>query len=228
MHRVRRTTVAITAVALIAAGCGGDDDNGDAASPTVTAAATTSPAATSPPTSVSSTTATPTTAVAASTTRPVGTVPTTTVPFIGTTEATRVAAGGGTALLTAVRSGVQPGYDRVVFEFDGTGLPGVEVAYAPRPIRADGSGDEVAIEGDAVLVVRMSPAAGVDLSTSTPIITYNGPQRLQPRQANVIEIVRTGDFEGVLTWAIGQRARTPYRVLTLQSPSRVVIDIVTP
>lgn len=245
----RRPVAALAAVVLAAAlsACGGDDSSSPA---TTTAATTTAVTGTTAATGTTgatgatgttgttgttgATTSTTTGVPAASTTstsRPspssAGTAPTTTAPFAGTTDPTTIPAGRGTALLTAVRSGVQPGYDRVVFEFDGTGLPGVAVAYTPRPIRADASGDEVAIEGDAVLVVRMSPAAGVDLSGNTAIITYTGPTRLAPRQANVVEIVRTGDFEGVLTWAIGLRARTAYRVLTLESPSRVVIDIVT-
>ena len=51
----------------------------------------------------------------------------------------------------------------VVFEGIGffqfrNGLPGYDVRYVERPVVADGSGDEVAVDGSAVLLIRMEPA----------------------------------------------------------------------
>jgi hypothetical protein len=37
--------------------------------------------------------------------------------------------------------------------------------------------------------------------------------------------VRTGDFEGVLTWVIGLDQQRPFSVFRLSNPSRVYIDI---
>ena len=42
---------------------------------------------------------------------------------------------------------------------------------------------------------------------------------------DVTEVVKAGDFEGVLTWVIGVRTRTPFRVTTLSAPTRVVVDL---
>ncbi len=39
------------------------------------------------------------------------------------------------------------------------------------------------------------------------------------------ELARVGGFEGVLTWAIGVRDRTTFRVDALGNPNRLVIDV---
>jgi peptidoglycan hydrolase-like protein with peptidoglycan-binding domain len=143
----------------------------------------------------------------------------------GTAPAT--GAGTGSGLLTAVRLGAHPGFDRVVFEFRAA-LPGFDVRYVEPPIIADGSGDTVAVEGSAFLQVRMEPATGFDFDAGVPAFT--GPARIGGAGAGtaaVREVVRTGDFEGVLTWVVGVGSRAGYRVTTLSAPSRLVVDVQT-
>jgi hypothetical protein len=129
-----------------------------------------------------------------------------------------------TALLTDVRAARRPGYDRVVFEFE-RGVPGYDVRYADRPIEADGSGDEVSVTGDAVLLVRMEPALDADLSKESAPLTYTGPARFSPATAAVAELVRIGGFEAVLAWAIGVDEERPFRVTRVENPARIVIEI---
>jgi hypothetical protein len=131
----------------------------------------------------------------------------------------------GTAqgLLTDVRVARQDGFDRVVFEFDG-GMPGYRVAYTERPVLEDGSGDEVEVSGAAVLEVRMEPAAGFKMVGEHPERTYKGPDRVRGDTEVVREAVRVGDFEALLTWAVGLDAEVPFLVTTLDSPDRLVID----
>jgi hypothetical protein len=129
-----------------------------------------------------------------------------------------------TALLTGVRAASHPGYDRVVFEFE-NGIPGYDVGYVEPPILADGSGDEVAVVGGAVLVVRMEPALDADLTQESAPPTYTGPTRFSPSTSTVVELVRTGGFEAVLTWAVGVDEKRPFRVTRLQNPARIVIDV---
>lgn len=129
-----------------------------------------------------------------------------------------------TALLTDVRSARQEGYDRVVFEFS-NGIPGYDVGYVERPVVADGSGNEVAVEGGAVLRIRMEPALDADLTQESAPRTYTGPVRFSPDTAVVDELVRTGGFEAVLTWAAGIHTKRPFRVTTLAGPPRIVIDV---
>jgi hypothetical protein len=40
----------------------------------------------------------------------------------------------------------------------------------------------------------------------------------------VKELVRTGDFEAVLSWAIGLGERVDFRVTTATSPARLIVD----
>ncbi len=44
----------------------------------------------------------------------------------------------------------------------------------------------------------------------------------------VSEVVRSGDFEGVLTWVIGVRSKARFRISTLPNPSRVVVELDAP
>jgi len=132
--------------------------------------------------------------------------------------------GADRGLLTAVRADHQPGFDRVVFELAGA-TPGYAVRYIQPPVRADASGEIVAVAGDAFVQVRLEDASTVDLSGGTPRTTYAGPNRVRGTTNDVTEVVKAGDFEGVLTWVIGLRTRTPFRVTTLSAPPRVVVDL---
>lgn len=120
-------------------------------------------------------------------------------------------AAGDVRLLTEVESGLHAGYDRVAFRFR-SDIPGYDVSYTQRPIEEAGSGRSVEIEGNAVIEVRMEPASGRE-RTGDGDPAYTGPERLRGAGTYAItEIVRTGDFEGILTWAIGVQAELPMRV----------------
>lgn len=148
--------------------------------------------------------------------------------FAGGTTAVSVASSEGKAFLVDVRAARQDGFERVAFEFR-EGTPGYEVQYVDPPVREDGSGDEVEVAGGAVLVIRMTPAAGFDTEAGDggeP--TYNGPRRFTPATDVVREIVRTGDFEAYLTWAVGLDRRRAFRVEVSTSPKPVLfVDIAT-
>jgi hypothetical protein len=132
----------------------------------------------------------------------------------------------GLGLLTAVRVGAQPGFDRVVFEFE-SAVPGYSVEYVPLPLTADPSGLPVAIQGDHALWVRMEPAASYDPASDPLRLTYTGPTRISTSLPTAVEVVKTGDFEAVLSWAIGVRGEQPFKVSTLSAPPRLVVDIAT-
>ena len=102
------------------------------------------------------------------------------------------------------------------------------MAYADPPLHEDGSGAPVRIAGSAFLVVSMERASGFDLETGEGRRVDTGPRRMVGSTAGtsiVREVVRTGDFEAVLTWAVGLGDRVDFRVLTLDSPARLVIDL---
>jgi len=138
--------------------------------------------------------------------------------------------GTGTALLKTVRVGRNPGFERIVFEFEGDSMPGYRVQWIDGPVLADGSGEPVDVTGEAFLEMVMEPASGVDLSAPQLSIVYDGPDRIPVAgQTELItDLVRTGDFEAVLSWAAGTTEKVPFRVLRLKSPTRIVVDLETP
>lgn len=130
-----------------------------------------------------------------------------------------------TALLEAIDVGKHEGYDRVVFRFQNV-VPGYRVAYVKRPLVEDGSGAHITVAGDAVVGVRLEPASGFDLSDEGHLV-YTGPKRIEGADSGaavVEELVRTGDFEAVLNWAVGLESATDFRVLRLEGPPRLVVD----
>ena len=55
--------------------------------------------------------------------------------------------------------------------------------------------------------------------------TYTGPRRL-PGRDPITEVVKTGDFEGVVTWVIGLDRERPF--LVTGSDGQVFVDIENP
>lgn len=127
------------------------------------------------------------------------------------------------ALLQDVRIASQRTFDSITFEFDGGGLPGYDVRYVKPPILYDPRGDEMGIDGEAFIVVRIQPAAGHDPETGSE--TYTGPLELKPGLPALLEAERIGDFEGVLRWALGLSTEADFRVEVLEDSPRLVIDI---
>jgi hypothetical protein len=145
----------------------------------------------------------------------------------GTDPVEAAPVGSETALLERVAVGRHEGYDRVVFQFRNA-LPGYRVEYAEPPLHQDGSGDVVPVQGDAFLTVRMEPASGFDASSGDGTLVYTGPPRIDGAQAGasvVQEVARIGDFEAVLSWAIGLSDRVDFRVSTLDAPPRLLVDL---
>jgi hypothetical protein len=135
---------------------------------------------------------------------------TTTVPFDGGTEPVELPSKAAhTALLTDVQVEHGAGVDRVTFAFEAD-VPGVQVEYVEHPTE-DGSGAAVQVAGTGKLQVRFAPASGADLTGETPVTTYTGPARIEGDGGSVQEVVRSGDFEGVLTWVVGIDAKAKFR-----------------
>jgi hypothetical protein len=127
----------------------------------------------------------------------------------------------GVALLKDVRAARHRGFDRVVLEFSGSGLPGYHVEYIDEPVRRCGSGDTTNIRGDGWLEVRMAPAAAHDAAGHATIADR---ERLLDLPI-VREVELTCDFEAVVTWVLGTASPNRYRVLELNDPARLVVDV---
>jgi hypothetical protein len=119
--------------------------------------------------------------------------------------------------LAEVRVGGHATFDRVVFELEGD-RPGHDVRYVDEIVQ-DGSGFPIPLDGRAFLQVSLFPATA--LSEEGPF----GPLPSVAGLAALRDLAFAGDFEAVVTFGIGVAQRTGFRVLQLDSPSRVAIDI---
>jgi hypothetical protein len=128
---------------------------------------------------------------------------------------------GSGSLLVGVRAAHHSGFDRIVFQFSGAVPVRRQVGYVDRLI-ADASGRPVRVSGRAILRVSFYPAAAHDTAGHATAAT-----RTAFALPNIMVAVRSGDFEGVVSYGIGLAKRTSVHLFTLTRPSRIVIDIGT-
>lgn len=147
--------------------------------------------------------------------------PVRTESFEGTTEATEKQRPDAlVAVLREVRAAGQEGFDRVVFEFEGSAVPGYRVGYVEQPAQC-GSGEAVKVAGSARLQVQIIPAQAH---------TEAGEPTVRERERRLDlpvlkELESTCDYEADVTWVLGLASRRPYRVQELSGPARLVIDV---
>ncbi|MDN4476333.1 hypothetical protein QQX09_10745 [Demequina sp. SYSU T00192] len=126
-----------------------------------------------------------------------------------------------------MRVGTHECYDRWVFELTGDGgMPGWSVTpHAASVFAVDGSGEDLspALAGDASLEVGFG--AWYD---GTPLdrAPYGGPMRVLTGGFVAIQEARiVGAFEGITQVGIGLDELRPYRVMWLEGPPRLVVDV---
>ena len=129
---------------------------------------------------------------------------------------------GHPGTLTQVRYGKHTTYDRLVFQASGA-VPGWDVRYVKAPVTEDGSGRPVPVAGRAVLHVVLH---GIDGHTSTGRRSY--PSTPATSGPAIRQVKDAGDFEAVVSFAVGTTGRTGFRVFALTNPSRVVLDVARP
>ncbi|MCY1017495.1 AMIN-like domain-containing (lipo)protein [Pyxidicoccus sp. MSG2] len=130
-------------------------------------------------------------------------------------------AAGMPVTLRSVRAGQHPDFDRVVFEFDGASLPGYRLEYVDKPIIKCGSGDPTSVAGQGWLQVTLTPARGHDDKGQATV----AERELKPGLPVILELERTCDFEGEVTWVLGNKGPNKYRVMELHEPTRLVVDV---
>lgn len=124
-------------------------------------------------------------------------------------------------VLTNIRTGQHPGFDRVVLDLSGP-APAVTNKWVDELI-ADGSGEIVWLTGEHFVEVVANPAAAHNSSGAS---TYGGPTKFRARDLrNVMAVTITGDFEAYLSIGLGTRSRTWVRTFTLTAPTRLVVDV---
>lgn len=152
---------------------------------------------------------------------------TTAAPSCGVTWGSGDKAAGplSPAPLLTVETGRHECWDRVVFEFNGS-APGYSVRYSDQ-VLTDGEGFDLVpyTAGGAYLwVTLLAPAYGastIDASSGDHVANVLHYDTLR-------DVVFGGSFEGYTTFAVGVRARLPFRIMLLTGPgthSRIVLDV---
>jgi hypothetical protein len=125
------------------------------------------------------------------------------------------------ANIVDVRVGTHDGYDRVVFEFE-QGTPELTLDRAEPPFTADGSGLPIDVDGTSFLgLVMRGGTKQTDAGTSS----YDGSTDISPDFPALVHLIEGGDFERQSTWYLGLSGESCVRVLLLDAPPRLVIDI---
>jgi hypothetical protein len=128
--------------------------------------------------------------------------------------------------LIDVRVAHQAGFDRIVFEFapqaGGTArIPAYTVSrQASAEFVRDPSGQPVTMRGSSGLRIVFHGASGAP--------SYTGSRDKTPNLPVVQEVEQLGDFEAVLSWGAGLSRASCVRILELNNPTRLVIDVQTP
>lgn len=187
----------------------------------ISASPTASPAPTSPPTTspAASRTPSPTPTATPTATR-------TTAP--GSTPATACPAQSGgsplaASLLTDIRAAHQSTGDRLVFEWSGPVVPQYEIKVASS--FQGPSGLAVPVDGNAFISIRM---VGQAHTNTTPAQrSYPEADPFRPGLPLIREVKVVEDFEGVVIFGVGLERLACPTVLTLLSPTRIVLDFPT-
>lgn len=123
--------------------------------------------------------------------------------------------------LRAVRAAKHENFDRVVFEFAESGLPGYRIEYVDRPVRNCGAGEVVSVGGNGFLLIQILPA---NAHTQAGEVTISERERILNLPV-MKELKLICDFEADVQWVLGVVSPNRYRVLELLNPSRLVVDI---
>lgn len=113
------------------------------------------------------------------------------------------------------------GFDRIVFTCEGFHHPTWKVRYIHPPIQQCASGNNIAVGGNAFLQISMDTTQA-HTDAGQPTITDRDRHLNCP---NLQHVVLTCDFEAKVGFVFGLNSKKPYRVVELQNPTRLVIDV---
>ena len=210
---MRRHLAALSLMATVAlSACTADGDSPDASA----AQSATGPGTSAPPTSSASTPATSIASLEPIPSNELGEF-TCELPIVEDPSVT-------IANITDVRIGTHPDHDRVVFEFE-QGTPELTLDRATPPFSEDASGLPVDVDGTSFLRLTMR---GGTRQTDEGTSSYDGPTDFDPALPAVVDLLQGGDFERQSTWYLGLTSESCVRVLLLEEPPRLVIDVEHP
>jgi hypothetical protein len=114
--------------------------------------------------------------------------------------------------VTRLELSTEDGFDRLVVQLDGAGVPRWDVAYnGPE----NSNGAPVTIAGDAFLLLTMQ--VGTQSAEAVPSVSGSGL---------IAEAADVGLFEGFQDVMIGVRGgELPFRAFAMTDPGRIVVDV---
>ena len=205
----RHVSLVAALVASLLVACSAGPTPTPTAAPTPTPQPTATATATLTPTPTTAPTASPTASARAS--DGLG-------PFICDATVTLPAVGTGQATTTAVRVGLQSGYDRLVFEYAGTLRPQFTINPTFPPFVHDPSGLPLTVQGAQFARIRLD---GI-------VVGYQGATSFKPGGPFIVDVERQGESEGQQSWIVGLTTGACPRVFGLTGPSRWVVDFGRP
>lgn len=219
-HRPARAAAAVVVVLFLAA-CGGDPEPGDGTTTPPDPSASSPTTSQDPEPDPSGTpSGTPSESASTDPLVPPGDFETADRQSEGFPSVVRPPAEGGQLLLDSVRVGDHPGYDRIVFEHSGDGLPGWRTEFVDQPV-APGSGHDIDMAGDAYLAIYVTGLrpgmAGEEHGHTVLDTEWTG------QKTNIAQTVTTAVFEGAASYFVSLDAERPYSV-ALYDDGRLVID----
>ena len=125
--------------------------------------------------------------------------------------------------VTDVRIGAHEGFDRVVLDVGGQGSPGWTVEYVDAAT-AEGTGDPVALAGEAYLRVTLT---GVSYPSESGLEERARGAVTAPGTSAVTGAWYDGTYEGQALAYVGTTGEQPFRVYALSDPTRVVVEVAT-
>lgn len=139
------------------------------------------------------------------------------------TLATVQGGAGSSGVATQVEMRVAPneGFDRIVLEFEDSQLPRYRIGFAEPPIVQCASGEVMSVAGAAYLEIHLEPAQAHDEQGRTTLPEWSLP----PSLTVIRDLQKSCEFEAHLDWVVGLPAARPFRVMELDEPSRLVIDL---
>lgn len=125
--------------------------------------------------------------------------------------------------LVDIRSGVHEGFDRVVFEFSGDGVPSWRGKYTDAAAEL-GRGEPIEVAGEHLLEINVNgPTWGTESSDELP----SGEYYERDRGGAFEEIFIQGPFEAHSQYLIGLDQELPFQIQLLEDPTRIVVDLAT-
>ncbi len=145
--------------------------------------------------------------------------PSPTPAFVCQSSQGSVATQSPQSLISALRTGTHPGYDRVTIEFSNAAPQGAVQISGQRgtTFTSSPSGMPVALKGNNGWLVTIR---GADMHTS-----YSGSRDIVTGYPALAEVRVIQDFEGVVQVGLGVNGNACYRASFLTGPSRLVVDI---